>query len=120
MFLPLICYHVEHAEIRLMSPQQYFKNHGGSAFISEHTVSMTLPDGEIIDIPNDPRSNLPMIRNVQTSSKQQHDMGPHLMSTHVGNTFEPLKKSQKRHKINQSVADETNQNLSAPQKELLL
>lgn len=120
VFLPLVCYHVEHAEIRLMSPQQYFKNHGGSATISDHTVSMTLPDGEIIDIPIDPRSNLPMIRNVQTSSKQQRDMGPHLMSAHVGNTFEPFNKSQKRHRINQCVADETNQNLSAPQKELLL
>ena len=39
VFLPLVCYHVKHAEIRLMSPQQYFKNHGGRAFISEHSVS---------------------------------------------------------------------------------
>ena len=67
VFLPLICYHVEHAAIRLMSPQQYFKNHGGRAEVTSHGVTCHLPDNNIIDIPIDSRSNLPMIWNVSTT-----------------------------------------------------
>ena len=39
VFLPLICYHVEYAAIRLMSPQLYFKRHGGYGTGSNHNVT---------------------------------------------------------------------------------
>ena len=62
-----------------MSPQQYFKSHGGWATVSSHSVTCHLPDKAIIDIPIDAKSNLPMIWNVSTTSKEQRDIGPHLI-----------------------------------------
>ena len=67
VFLPIVCYHVEHASIRLMSPQLYFKGHGGRGTISGNNIEFILPDNAVIDIPIDARSNLPMIWNVSTT-----------------------------------------------------
>ena len=143
VFLPLVCYHVEHAAIRLLSPQQYFKSHGGRAELSGNSVNWHLPNKAIIDIPIDERSNLPMIWNVSTTSSEQKDIGPHLigMATTFGDfEVEALSNSNGGEFRSQAsifdtisnkqasafstcfpcVADETNQQLTGPQKELLL
>jgi hypothetical protein len=142
IFLPLICYHVEHAEIRLMSPQQYHKSHGGYATVHGNTVTWNLPDKAIIDIPIDARSNLPMIHNVSTTSDEQSKIGPHLVGLIAeladiepgerstlnadyrseASTFDTICSHQARafNTCFPCVADETNQQLTGPQKELLL
>ena len=135
VFLPLICYHVEHAAIRLMNPQLYFKRHVGYGTVSNHNVTFHLPDRTVIDIPIDARSNLPMVHNVGTTSLQQEEIGPLLMSTAfmVGD-FEFSNKTQASMNDSQTdrlqdepievcypcVATETNQQLTGPQKELLI
>ena len=125
VFLPLICYHVEHATIRLMSPQQYFKNHGGHADVTGHNVAFHLPDKTIIDIPICPTSNLPTIWNIGTSTEEQRRVGADITGTsnHVTffdrNTF----KTRQARQINACfpcVGDETNQQITGPQKEVLL
>jgi hypothetical protein len=80
VFLPLVCYHVEHATICLMSPEQYIKQHGGSAKILGHTIMHTLPDGQVIDIPVEANTNLPMVRNVATTKAQQVEIGPKMLT----------------------------------------
>ena len=142
IFLPLICYHVEHAEIRLMSPQQYCKSHGGYATVHGNTVTWNLPDKAIIDIPIDAKSNLPMIHNVSTTSDEQSKIGPHLVGMIAeladiepgerstlnaeyrseASTFDTICSHQARafNSCFPCVADETNQQLTGPQKELLL
>ena len=87
VFLPLICYHVEHATIRLMSPQQYFKNHGGHADVTGHNVAFHLPDKTIIDIPICPTSNLPTIWNVVTSTEEQRRVRADIAGTSNHVTF---------------------------------
>lgn len=124
-FLPLICYHVEHASIRLMSPQQYFKSHGGHADVTCHNVAFHLPDKAIIDIPICPKSNLPTIRNVGTTTAEQKRVGADIMGTanHVNHFDGPTFKQDKASDFATClpcVADETNQQLTGPQKEVLL
>ena len=138
VFLPLVCYHVEHASIRLMSPQLYFKGNGGRGTISGNNVEFILPDNAIIDIPIDPKSNLPMVWNVSSTSEEQERIGPSLMgTTYMLHEFEsydseswnfaPSTFDHPSHRKQASafercfpcVGDETNQQLTGPQKELL-
>ena len=71
VFLPLVCYHVEHAAIRFMSLQQYFKSHGGWATVLSHSVTCHLPDKAIIDIPIDAKLDIPKIWNGSTLQKSK-------------------------------------------------
>ena len=120
-----------------MSPQQYFKTHGGRADVMSNSVTFYLPDDNIVDIPIDPSSNLPMIWNVGTTSREQAEIGPHLVgmasaiddfgSNEVRNlnqasTLETIctKQASVFNACFPCVADETNQQLTGPQKELLL
>lgn len=141
VFLPVICYHVEHAEIRLMSPQLYFKRAGGYATVNSHNVTFHLPDDNIIDIPICPVMNLPLVDKVGTCERQKREYGPHLLSmssplndfateptvleptTTSGrdSMFQAINRTQAAtHNIClPCVADETNQQLTGPQKELL-
>ena len=138
VFLPLVCYHVEHATIRLMSPQQYIKQHGGSAKVLGHTIEHTLPDGHIIDIPVESSTNLPIVRDVATTKDQQDIIGPKMITmsstlhdfdtedsptiltspTSVFKTINCLEVS--KFQCLPCVGSESNQQLSGPQKELLL
>ena len=141
VYLPIICYHVEHAEIRLMSPQLYFKRAGGYATVSSYNVTFHLPDDNIIDIPISPVMNLPLVNKVGTREREKREHGPHLLSmvstlndfatesallqpaTTSGrdSMFQAINRAQaETHNIClPCVADETNQQLTGPQKELL-
>jgi len=137
IFLPAVCYHVEHATIRLLSPQLYFKEHGGHATVEGHNVAFHLPEGSIVDIPVDPKTNLPAVRDAATTKKQQLEAGPHLMATPLQREMDldyrvgiggyvrhtPVSPANGAANMNSfchpCVADETNQNLTSGQKELL-
>ncbi len=79
IYLPLLCYHLPTADIRLLSPQTYHQLHGGHSSLDNRgtTVVMHLPSkgrghpGRKINIPIDLRgTNLPVIFDV--SCNEQH------------------------------------------------
>ena len=107
------------------------------------SVTCHLPNKAIIDIPIDENSNLPMIWNVSTTSREQKDIGPHLigMATNFGDfevgalsntnggnfcsqasVFDAINNKQASafSTCFLCVTDITNQQLTGPQKELLL
>jgi hypothetical protein len=103
--------YVPGGNIRLLSPQTYFQEHmKGLAKVGATDLSWTLADGTILRFPYAGRSNLPIMLTKEHSSQSigltYHDVksltDPFIVSSYV------------------NVADETNQNLTASQKELLL
>ncbi|MFN9943753.1 MAG: hypothetical protein ACK56I_30195, partial [bacterium] len=58
-YLPMISYHIETVDIRLFSPQCYFKSFGGHAHLTKKNISLHLSNGEIIEVPYDFNTNLP-------------------------------------------------------------
>ena len=61
------------AEIRLESPQSLFTKLGGQshALIEGKAIEWVLPDGRIIDIPIDPRTNLPLLTDFVCSDEEK-------------------------------------------------
>jgi len=104
-------YYVPSATIRLFSPQTYFREqNAGNLLVTAKSTVLTLSDGSDCEFPYHNGSNLPL-------------MLPHYQQQ-VGLTFEDVSYLTSNGGINQlstlmSVADETNQNLTRPQKELL-
>jgi len=103
------CY-VPSAGIRLFSPQAYFQEHGeGKYMMTQDRSILTLADGTDLEFPYNQASNLPLMLPTSsmataglTFSDRQYLSNPPLLSSFL------------------SVADETNQNITASQKELLL
>ena len=115
------------ADIRLESPQSVIILIGGSdhAVIDEWNVEWHLPDKQIIDIPIDPGTNLPLIHDFVCIYSEKEKYGP----IHVSNAvvFRKQDVESKPDHMDQyelkksilcctSVADETNKNLSGDQK----
>ena len=98
-------YYVPEAQIRLFSPQTYFQEHNnqGNCVITGQKVKLTLPDGAELEFPYNRNSNLPfMIIN-----KNAHEVGLSKSCLHTVATNY------------MSVLEQTNQNITATQKELL-
>ena len=130
IYLPAHGYHIPKSDILLESPQFVIRSMGGSghAVIDVWNVEWHLPDKRIIDILIDPGTNLPLIHDFVCTSSEKEKYGPH----HVANDslFREQDIVSKPDHMDQyelntsvlcctSVADETNQNLSGAQKELL-
>jgi Reverse transcriptase (RNA-dependent DNA polymerase) len=99
---------VPEAKIRLFSPQVYFQeNNGGYCELTKDKIKLTLPEGTELEFPYNAGSNIPlMLPFTQTTvGLTMADVSllssPELLFSHL------------------SVADETNQNLTSSQKELL-
>ncbi len=86
VYIPAVAYHMPDCDIRLFSPQSYFKLHGGDATITAHKVVMCLPDDHVIDIPIDTALNLSMVSSPQPTLKEQDKYGPRLLSS-LSQTF---------------------------------
>ena len=123
VFIPCVAYHMPECDIRLMSPQCYFQTHGGHADITEHMVTMYLPgiDKHIVDIPIDKTCNLPAIMQPQASHDEQLKFGPHLLSTVITNALHlhDISGSTSTKVCCKTVANDSNRNLTGPQRELL-
>ena len=109
-------YHLPTADIRLFSPQNYYqqeynKANGGEGFgrIGTWDLTLTFAEGERLVFPYDRRSNLPLAQNVVVEE-------PALRVLHS----EPFVHELTKPRLLTSVIEETNQNLTAAQKELLL
>ena len=90
IYLPILCYHLPTADIRLLSPQTYHQLHGGESSIVESgtRVAMKLPQQgptsptHVIEIPIDLRgTNLPVIHDVACTDKEREIIGPRLRSS---------------------------------------
>ena len=98
-----IARHIPSAQIRLFSPQDYFLQvDGGSLFLDKDGCTLQLPDGDKISVSFNPHNNLPMLSPVVASDS--------LFS------FNTITQSS----INESIASESNQNITSNQKELLV
>ena len=102
-------YYVPEANIRLFSPQMYFHEQQKGQLVMNHSNTMLcLADGSTLVFPYNSQNNLPLM--LPTTSRN------------VGLTFEDacVLGDGFSARTFMSVADETNQNLTASQKELLI
>ena len=133
-FIASKAYHMPAADIRLESPQSVIRLlGGGKVVLINENIEWTLPSGEHIDIPIDPRSNLPLLFDTYCTEPEKKVVGvQHMYRCAESYDWEyvvpvvPKKEVAAAHneaecsrRCCQCVADETNQNLSGPQKELL-
>ena len=89
IYLPIFCYHLPTADIRLMSPHSHYQMHSGYSLIVEDgtKVEMNLPSKgpghptHKISIPIDTNeTNLPVIFNCHCNQKERDVIGPQLRS----------------------------------------
>jgi hypothetical protein len=99
-------YYVPEASIRLFSPQTYFKEKkAGSLQITHDLTTLNLKDGSQLDFPYQ-ENNLPLMLTDEHFTRK---------ALTVGLTFEDATV-----KSTMDVTEEMNQNLTAPQRELML
>ena len=102
-------YYVPEANIRLFSPQMYFHEQQKGQLVMNHSnTTLTLADGSTLVFPYNSQNNLPLMlpspnRNVGLTFEDACILGDGFSARNF-----------------MSVADETNQNLTASQKELLV
>ena len=95
-----LAHHIPSAEVRLLSPQHFLQGTGGGDYrLTKDTSFLTLKDGTQLEIQYHYSNGLPTVHNSQRPSC----------------TYTPSP-----HDVCISVVDNDNQNLSNPQKELLL
>ena len=77
-FLPPHNYHMPQADIRLESPQSVIRTMGGigHAVVNGWNIEWHLPDGQIIDIPINPHTNLPLIRDIFAPLLKRRNLEP--------------------------------------------
>jgi hypothetical protein len=104
-----MAYLVPEGNIRLFSPQVYFQENGnGSGEIAKDGVKLVLSDGTTMCFPLNKNNNLPFML-----TRHRPLVGVSMADAEFLQSFEQVSACL-------SVADETNQNLTASQRELLL
>jgi hypothetical protein len=104
-------YYVPKASIRLLSPQTYFQEKlDGELHMNAHRTRLTLHDGSRLEFPFSCGGNLPIMLTAKHFKQQTHLAGLSFEDAQMLGSLGGLL----------SVADENNQNLTAPQRELLL
>ncbi|CAJ1961247.1 unnamed protein product [Cylindrotheca closterium] len=104
-------YYVPDTNIRLLSPQSYFQEHGkGEVCFDSFQVKMTLPDGDTLFFPYQAGNNLPMM----LTANRLVDEAAHII-TDEEEEFLPEDMS-----VFLNVAHENNANLTKAEKKLLL
>ena len=130
----MVAYHLPNTDVRLFSPQVYHQLHGGHSTVYGESVQMTLQNRRSITIPIENPSNLPCIYNSFVTDKVKREYASKMRSgLKVSRLFPALdffgempltmSKSSKEHALNlvlKCVGDVENENLTAPQRELLL
>ena len=106
-----IAHHIPSSGIRLFISQAYFKQcKGGSLTLDHEACTFVLPTGVSFSIPYQSSSNLPLLYPIPTASSLIEGYSLSLFSF----------KSLNSDSINSSIVDETNQNITPTQKELLI
>jgi hypothetical protein len=80
IFLPCVSYHLTTTDVRLFSPQTYHQMHGGTSEVRANEVIMHLDDHDVV-IPIDRDGvNLPIVKDSWVSSQEKARYGPQLRS----------------------------------------
>ena len=96
---------VPNSEVRLMSPQDYFRGlKGGSYLVTKDSSFLTLPNGIKLEVPYHHSNNLPMLFTSRESDSRINYLN-----------FDDLDESS----VNFNVLDERNQNLTASEQEFM-
>jgi hypothetical protein len=138
IYLPMVAYHLPNTDVRLFSPQIYHQLHGGHSTVDGDNVKMTPSRGSTITIPIEHGfSNLPCIYNSFVTDKVKREYASKMRSGLKASRLFPTldffgemptamsarnsdKKQQALNLVLQCVGDVENENLTAPQRELLL
>ena len=148
IYLPMVAYHLPNTDVRLFSPQVYHQLHGGHSTVDGENVKMTLHGRRsIITIPiENGSSNLPCVYNSFVNDKVKREYASTMRSglkvsrlfpaldffgempltmpaRHSDKSEDTCSKSPKQTALNlvlQCVGAVENENLTAPQRELLL
>ena len=102
-------YYIPEATVRLFSPQTYFREQQkGHLGLDHSSTTLQLHDGSLLHFPYNTNNNLPLMLPTEPC--------------HIGLTFDDATVLGDGHSVYNymSVADESNQNLTRAQKELLL
>ena len=99
-------YHIPTAEVRLFSPQDFFKRFDGYSILNALKLSLHFVTGEVLDAPICPRTNLPCLTTVEQANRSE--------SSFWTSTFD-FKPSEAL--VYPSLLTSTNTNMSAAQKE---
>ena len=102
-------YYIPNATVHLFSPQTYFREQQkGHLWLDHSSTTLQLSDGSLLQFPYNSNNNPPLMLPAE----------PH----HLGLTFDDATTLGDGHSVHNymSVADESNQNLTSAQKELLL
>mmetsp|Transcript_18724 Transcript_18724/g.38474 ORF Transcript_18724/g.38474 Transcript_18724/m.38474 type:complete len:311 (-) Transcript_18724:683-1615(-) len=143
IYLPCIAYHLPSADVRLFSPQTYHQMHDGSSTVNADQVVMNLHRQRIVIPVERSGCNLAVIRNASVSKREKEQIGYHFKSRlslsgltkldafatvpwepHSSIITSPETTEIEYEHYAQiccpAVGSDENQNLSGPQKELLL
>ena len=159
IYLPLLCYHLPTADIRLLSPQTYHQLHGGDSHLIDNgsAVEMRMAQqspempAHRLRIPIDMGgTNLPVVHGVSCTDYERENIGPRLRSALARHElafqdrWEQARTAATRQKLGFNrkwsqdklrfeyefaqtqamccpcVGDDSNENLTGPQRELLL
>ena len=71
VYLPGLAYHLKSTDIRLISPQAFHQLWGGHSVINDESFRLHTTSGQVLDVPLESKSNLPMLYGV-TCSVQEH------------------------------------------------
>ncbi len=135
VFLPCVSYHLPQTNVCLFSPQTYHQMHGGYSEVYSQNIQMKLYTSSIhIDIIRD-HANLPVVHDSYVSEKAKHGLGPIMQSglcqacLSALDFFGEIDSSVSSNVDNAEsncfpcfpcVGDSVNDNLTSPQRELLL
>jgi len=138
VYLPCVSYHLPTRDVRLFSPQIYHQLHGGHSVVNGNEVVMKFcKEGALISIPIDRNAtNLPVVHNSFVSEKVKREHASKFRSAlhatglytaldyfanvSVDQNLSTLSRKQGPVSSFPCVGGLENENLSMPQKELLL
>lgn len=103
-------YHIPSAEVRLFSPQEYFRRYGGHSIMTALKITLHLVTNNVLDAPFCPRTNLPCLTSVEQATRSHSSFWT---STFNFTTAEALA-------FPTLLSSDTNTNITAAEKEMNL
>ena len=135
VFIPCVSYHLPQTDVRLFSPQTYHQMHGGYSEVYAESIQMKLRTSTISITIEQGLTNLPVVHDSFVSEKAKRGLGPLMRSGLCRTRISVLdcfggvdtvvssvitQSEQTFFPCFPCVGDSSNENLTSPQRELLL
>ena len=135
VFLPCVSYHLPQTDVHLFSPQTYHQMHGGYLEVYAESIQMKLRTSTISITIEQGLTNLPVVHDSFVSEKAKRGLGPLMRSGLCQTRISALdffgevdsvvssvitRSEQTFFPCFPCVGDSSNENLTSPQRELLL